>query len=899
MRQDLLKFIGEQKDQTHAVILTHNIDFFFIQNLLLDALRRCGAPTLTIFADEQCAAEMYSLQAPLLSSLGRRYRVVSVRSHPYFRFHPKALFLSGPENARLVVGSGNLTFGGWRQNAEIWAAYKSEEGTAEISEFRGYLDRIVAGVSLNQGITDEISEAFDPGTRKWASQLQEPAGLVGRLGEGSDLISRLAANLGKDGGERLTVCSPYFDATGEAVQMISEKLGVAETLVLVDPEGTNLQPAALAALPSSIQVRSATVRRDSTTSKSRAFLHAKFYAVQKGKEVTLALGSANCSKAALTLQGARGNSELMAIQEISLEDYEGEILAEIDISPEPPVLESTTLPSSVCDHDSTPRILAAHLEDGHLRIAYSSADGWEVSEAIIDDEPHPVTFVNDSICECPAQEDARSVRLAGLSDKRIIKSPAFWIDHEASLATTAYRRSFRRAFSQKARQGESWLVGDIADLLGLFCQDLEYVPRGRTREVNLDADETIESEARTYTRADLFGPALKKHHAARPGLERLPSVEAVINSLFGFQGREESKLDPDRDPDPKITVGGELGSDEPVDTPEPIDVPKRDPVDPEKARRKVVRDRKRLRKNVIRMADRMSSESFLQSTDPTHLADHLISASHLCCFTVRKGWMEKEDFFSATFKIWSAVFLSDKGTGTSAGRRNDDVDPAGGMVASLRLGPTNVPLVDSERLGRQARLSAALFSWALEIPEMPSNPREAQLLLALSFAVSRYIELWVPEDMDEMITHLSRFMEATGGDWNGAKPEWIIERWGTLKRFGGALGRFEKSLEFVGFRELKRLNMAKDIHPGDLMYQGKLGYCIADSFAELSPGKGHVKALLLKSSTPDSTKFMAKMTNPVKGPFRKTELFAKLLETEADARAIDDLLALLRESWKE
>lgn len=78
MRNDLLKAIASSKDVTNAIILTHNIDFVFLQTVVLAAFRKCGHPSITVFADAQCAAESFAHQAPVLDGLGVRYRVVPV-----------------------------------------------------------------------------------------------------------------------------------------------------------------------------------------------------------------------------------------------------------------------------------------------------------------------------------------------------------------------------------------------------------------------------------------------------------------------------------------------------------------------------------------------------------------------------------------------------------------------------------------------------------------------------------------------------------------------------------------------------------------------------------------------------------------------------------------------------
>ena len=173
MREDVLKIIQSTKDVTNAVILSHNIDFVFVQAVVIPALRKCGSPKLTIFADADCAAQTYQHQARVLSSLGLRYRVVPVAMKTGFRFHPKAVLLSGPKAATLLIGSGNLTFGGWRENGEIWCRYDSKtDGTGVFAAFHAYMHEIVELCAPPRAtIATEIGEAFDANTRTWAADM--------------------------------------------------------------------------------------------------------------------------------------------------------------------------------------------------------------------------------------------------------------------------------------------------------------------------------------------------------------------------------------------------------------------------------------------------------------------------------------------------------------------------------------------------------------------------------------------------------------------------------------------------------------------------------------------------------------------------------------------------------
>ena len=172
MRSDVLEVIWSARDITNVVVLTHNIDFVFLQSVVMSAFRRCGSPSITIFADSGCAAETFAQQRAVLTDLGARYRVVPVAMDAGFRFHPKALLLTGETAGALLVGSGNLTFGGWRENAEIWTRFESEnDGTGPFHAFRAYLADVLERVVLPEAVEREVAEAFDASTKPWLSEV--------------------------------------------------------------------------------------------------------------------------------------------------------------------------------------------------------------------------------------------------------------------------------------------------------------------------------------------------------------------------------------------------------------------------------------------------------------------------------------------------------------------------------------------------------------------------------------------------------------------------------------------------------------------------------------------------------------------------------------------------------
>ena len=250
MRSDLLKAIAAAKDITNAIVLTHNIDFVsFLQTVALAAFRKCGSrrspslPTRNAARSPSPAKRRSSMDSGL-------DRVVPVAVSPRFRFHPKAVLLSGEKDATLFVGSGNLTFGGWRENAEVWTRFDAgADGSAAFVEFRRYVEGVLEFVPLGDAITDELSEAFDETTRRWLAdeRASTSPNLLGRVGKGTSLLESMRASQESDPVDELLICSPYFDHKGAALRALIGQAGAARTTVLCQPAGSTLTREASAA----------------------------------------------------------------------------------------------------------------------------------------------------------------------------------------------------------------------------------------------------------------------------------------------------------------------------------------------------------------------------------------------------------------------------------------------------------------------------------------------------------------------------------------------------------------------------------------------------------------------------------------------------------------------------
>ena len=575
MRADVLDVISSANDVTNAVILTHNIDFVFVQTLVLSAFRRCGHPTITVFADSGCATESFAHQKGVLTSLGVRYRVVPVEMDPGFRFHPKAVLLSGEQAATLLVGSGNLTFGGWRENGEIWTRFESgSDGAAPFLAFRRYLADVIERIALPESVEVEIEEAFDRRSKSWLSMEGTDANtLVGRVGSGPTLLDRMLDARGDDPVDELLVCAPYFDDEGIALRELVARVGANRTTVLCQAGRSTLQERAWRPTAARARLRSIDFRRPVTCGEERsAFVHAKFYGLRREDEVIVLAGSANCSRAALTVEGRAGNAELMTVRVMTPQAFEEDLLGELKLSFEPIVLVDR--PSNDVDKGSggiAVRVLAARFEAGCLLVGYSPRSA-DITECLVDGTAADFVSVKKGVVSVSCATEPKVVMVRARVAGELVASDPAWVDLERQLRSTAHGRNLADSFRARVQPG-LWSPGGWAEVLDVFCKHLSYTPTVRPsvseRRPRGGATSAKQSE---FTAADVFAtgyraPKLDPFWFPAAGGEdgHVLSLQQLLLRWFGVEQQEpddEAGIDDDNDPD----------DDEVVDRPESLPV---------------------------------------------------------------------------------------------------------------------------------------------------------------------------------------------------------------------------------------------------------------------------------------------------------------------------------------
>ena len=848
MRRSILQDLESQKGITHAMVLTHDIDFFFIQNLVLRALRSAGNPALTIFADAGRAADFFATQGDFTSGLGQRYRVVPVALRSGGRFHPKAILLAGREGATLYVGSGNLTYGGWCDNGEIWARFRTADGdsdSAAISAFRTYLEDLIHMLPLAEALRAEWAGVFDPVNRPWVNALPPPDHLVGRLGEGPSLLTRLLPYFK---GERLTVCSPYFDPDGEALLALAAAAGVGSAEVLTQEKTTNLCAAVAAGWPSWVKARPVDFYHASANGASRcARLHAKWFLATTGDQAVAIVGSANCSRAALTTQGLAGNAELVVVTKGHPEFLQLELMAELQIQDRPLKLNDGPLEP---DEEGSPAlgepcVLAARFQGGQLRVALASVGGFKAREIEADGVLLQTQTGEADELIAWLDEAPRRIRVQGQRDGMNWVTAEFWVDVEADLGGSAGRRRLMDLVNPKAA-GVRWGIELWGALIEAAFQEISTPTRhGGVRPARAEA----RPEDRVWRPEEVFLSdfSLPGYRQDGPEAQETDLGSATLRLIREWVRGEEGldRVDPlpDEDPDPEDADPEESGDDDDgnVPPPPPPPLPPRKVLSAEEVAK---RQREALH-TLNLMLEAIGSADFMRLRSPQDIGRAIILLSLLMRTGLQEGWLFPDTFFSLTQRTWRALFFS----GTTQEIRGE---------LAARIAQEEDPQAFQRGLSTP-RVAAALAAWGLAAHRHGNGIDLTKFDLSCAVSAAHHPWLWRGAPLDRIASELHELVRQTmrpGEDDD--LPKW----WIGVQRAGAAMAAFESAMADRSWNELRSQFGPWTCGVGTLLWQRAAGWCVAEKAANASKPKEKVQVKKLQGGE-GLTGFQAQFLNPL------------------------------------
>jgi hypothetical protein len=302
---------------------TYNLDIALFNEYLL---RRLGDPPLNavVLADrERVDAALEHVpqeRLDILSPVNRRWLLRGARIG-MGRFHPKSYLAVTARTAKLLVGSGNLSSNGIDVGREVFTAFVAgtPNGDAAIRTWCSWMRRLIGTIDdtllaerfadLEQRLPDPTGLTTVSDSPLWHN-LERPL---------ADQLLEVVRN--KTGViDELWATAPFYDETAEALGRLVDELRPARVR-LFTTSSTSVDGHALAA-----RLDAAAVAIETLAYLPDRFTHAKLIGVIAGTSGWMVSGSANLSRAALSLTAEAGNVELAVFAEVDANVVRGAFL---------------------------------------------------------------------------------------------------------------------------------------------------------------------------------------------------------------------------------------------------------------------------------------------------------------------------------------------------------------------------------------------------------------------------------------------------------------------------------------------------------------------------------------------------------------------------------------------
>jgi hypothetical protein len=277
-----------------AVFTTYALSLSFFEAVVLDALVRGGGRESLILADVQGVRASLSEQGA--QRVGKDYDVEPVYVSGGV-FHPKVSVFAAGEECHLLVGSGNLTFGGWGGNCEVLEHLHPSFAADAIDDAASFFELM--------SVTDRIRYAAAEQCNAVAAELRNAAqgkprnGNI-RLFHSLDLplaeqMAQVVADLG--GAVHLVAAAPFWD-DGSAIHHLCASIGLDHFFVHAHRYGC-VEGFAGSNWPTGCRGKVQAIQLDLLNAQGPRRLHCKLFEIVCKRGRVIASGSANGTAAAL------------------------------------------------------------------------------------------------------------------------------------------------------------------------------------------------------------------------------------------------------------------------------------------------------------------------------------------------------------------------------------------------------------------------------------------------------------------------------------------------------------------------------------------------------------------------------------------------------------------------
>ncbi|RMZ49832.1 hypothetical protein EB821_01060 [Candidatus Marinimicrobia bacterium PRS2] len=286
----------KKREYTTVIGTTYSFDPLFFERIILPDLKFGNSGEVLIIGDGDQLIQSIMRCRSQLRKVGNAFIAEPV----YMKgaFHPKILLKIGREGARLLLGSGNMTAGGWGVNNELFSEWILDKDSPHSSLVVNHIIHSLRPYTTSQLSIHTLNRALE---YNW---------LVKDIDEKLDenlIITQPDQPLGKQlvdrwDGKRfhtLKVFTGSTDKNGAFIEWCHQQFGIKKCIIAANEENLSFDISKIKKLPVDISF---------ALLEDNQMMHAKTYIFEGNDGISLIAGSANCSRRAWLMSPIDGGN---------------------------------------------------------------------------------------------------------------------------------------------------------------------------------------------------------------------------------------------------------------------------------------------------------------------------------------------------------------------------------------------------------------------------------------------------------------------------------------------------------------------------------------------------------------------------------------------------------------
>ncbi len=410
-----------------AIITSFAYDPPAFDDLIVSRLRKAGCRNIILIVDQGMLNQALNETYTRTLDMGNFYSIIPASGRQNGVFHPKVILQIGISDARMLVGSANMTSSGISGNYELEGEVKCDDSlspeqaiiAAGWDYLASFLDTAQTSIIRQLQHMHELSPWLARARPAEGPVTLEDGQKIGFFSPQQDqgILAQYQQAVGDTKIDTLTVMSPYWDNELEAIRQLVAAFQPQRVRILIDPR-RQMFPAARPDLDSAVTVHSL------AEFAQRRFVHAKLFVASSTETDHILYGSANCSLAALDSPRRAGRNEEACLYQTTEANSLVVYLGLLDVLEEGEPIESVTLPAPIEEEHpefagSTTNDAAGSVGTFECNTAVVSwwpgqaLQGLTVTLTLLDDEMNIHTVVEQTVdSECITLRLADDVRIA-------------------------------------------------------------------------------------------------------------------------------------------------------------------------------------------------------------------------------------------------------------------------------------------------------------------------------------------------------------------------------------------------------------------------------------------------------------------------------------------------------